>query len=114
MVASAGNCCTQSQGQDGGGGDACDGGPALVCDPSQTAVTHPAAYPKVIAVAATDFYDDITAYSLFGPQVDVAAHGGSKVTGVQILSTNTGGGYGYGSGTSQAAAHVTGAVVLAL
>jgi subtilisin family serine protease len=43
----------------------------------------------------------------------VAAPGGSKATGIQILSTNTGG-YGCGSGTSQAAAHVTGAVGLAL
>jgi subtilisin family serine protease len=114
MVASAGNRCAQSPGQDEGGGDGCDGGPALVCDPAQTAVRYPAAYPSVLAVVATDFYDDITAYSLSGPQVDVAAPGGSKVTGIRILSTNTGGGYGYSSGTSQAAAHVTGAVALAL
>jgi len=44
----------------------------------------------------------------------VAAPGGSKATGMRILSTTTGGGYGWGSGTSQAAAHVTGAVALAL
>ena len=65
-------------------------------------------------MVATDFYDDITAYSLSGPQVDMAAPGGSKATGMRILSTSTGGGYGEGSGTSQAAAHITGAIALAL
>jgi subtilisin family serine protease len=113
MVASAGNRCAQSPGQDEGGGD-CQGGPALVCDPAQTAVRYPAAYPEVMAVVATDFYDDVTAYSLSGLQVAVAAPGGSKATGIRILSTTTGGGYGWSSGTSQAAAHVTGAVALAL
>jgi len=113
MVASAGNRCAQSPGQDEGGGD-CQGGPALVCDPAQTAVRYPAAYPEVMAVVATDFYDNVTAYSLSGPQVAVAAPGGSKATGIRILSTTTGGGYGWSSGTSQAAAHVTGAVALAL
>ena len=96
MVASAGNRCAQSPGQDEGGGDGCDGGPALVCDPAQTAVRYPAAYPWVLAVVATDFYDDITAYSLSGPQVDVAAPGGSKATGIRILSTNGGAGGCYG------------------
>jgi subtilisin family serine protease len=50
--------------------------------------------------------------------VDVWAPGGSKATGIRILSTTkgncAGGCYGYGSGTSQAAAHATGAVALAL
>jgi subtilisin family serine protease len=115
MVASAGNRCAQSPGQDEGGGD-CQGGPALVCDPTQTAVKYPAAYPEVMAVVAIDFYDHVTAYSLLGPEVDVAAPGGSKETGIRILSTTRtiDGGYGEGSGTSQAAAHVTGAVALAL
>ena len=76
----------------------CQGGPALVCDPAQTAVKYPAAYPWVMAVVATDFDDDVTAYSLTGPQVDVAAPGGSKATGIRILSTNTGGGYGWEAG----------------
>ncbi len=43
----------------------------------------------------------------------VAAPGGSTKS-QRILSTNKGGGYGWGSGTSQAAAHVTGALALAL
>jgi subtilisin family serine protease len=111
MVASAGNRCAQSSGQDEGGGD-CQGGPTLVCDPAQTAVKYPAAYPEVMAVVATDSQDQITAYSFLEPRWDLAAPGGSKASG-RILSTTTGG-YGEGSGTSQAAAHVTGAVALAL
>jgi subtilisin len=114
MVASAGNRCAQSPAQDEGGGDGCDGGPALACDPEQTAVKYPAAYSSVLAVVATDINEHLPDYNLSGPQVDVAAPGGSKVTGFRILSTNTGGGYGNSSGTSQAAAHVTGAVALAL
>jgi subtilisin len=113
MVASAGNRCAPSPGQEEGGGD-CQGGPALACDPAQTAVKYPAAYDEVMAVAATDVNGKITAYSLLEPEVDVAAPGGSRATGVRILSSTTGGGYGWGSGTSQAAAHVSGAVALAL
>ncbi len=67
-----------------------------------------------MAVTATDYYDQVTAYSVSGPEVDVCAPGGSKATGIRILSTTRGGGYGEGSGTSQAAAHVTGATALAL
>jgi subtilisin family serine protease len=111
MVASAGNRCAQFPGQDEGGGD-CQRGPTLACDPAQTAVKYPAAYPEVIAVVATDSQDRITAYSLLQPRWDLAAPGGSKASG-RILSTTIGG-YGEGSGTSQAAAHVTGAVALAL
>jgi subtilisin family serine protease len=113
MVASAGNRCAQAPGQDEGGGDGCDGGPALGCDPAQTAVRYPAAYPSVLAVVATDVDNHITAYSCSGTAVAVAAPGGSRATGIRTLSTDKGG-YGWGSGTSQAAAHVTGAVALAL
>jgi subtilisin family serine protease len=45
--------------------------------------------------------------------VDITAPGGAQ-TSEQILSTTPGGGYGEGSGTSQAAAHVTGGIALAL
>jgi subtilisin family serine protease len=45
--------------------------------------------------------------------VDITAPGGAQ-TSEQILSTKPGGSYGEGSGTSQAAAHVTGGVALAL
>jgi subtilisin family serine protease len=62
-------------------------------------------------VAATNGDGGVTGYSQSG-KVDVAAPGGSK-SGWRIFSTNRGGGYGLGSGTSQAAAHVTGAITLA-
>lgn len=110
MVAAAGNGCSDSGGQDESGGDAGDG---AACDTSQTTVTYPARYPWVLAVAATDYANQITAYSLAGAEVDIAAPGGIH-TGARILSTYLGDLYGYGSGTSQATAHVTGAVALKL
>jgi subtilisin len=113
MVASAGNRCAADPGQEDGGGADCRGGPAAVCDAPLTSVLYPAAYDEVIAVAASDMDDRITDYSLPGSQVDVAAPGGTSGSG-RILSTDTVGGYGLGYGTSQAAAHVTGAIALAL
>jgi subtilisin family serine protease len=113
MVASAGNRCAADGGQDEAGGDAGEG---QACNRSITTIRYPAAYHEVTAVGATDIYDHITTYTLTGPQgdqLDIAAPGGSKATGIRILSTIPGG-YGWGSGTSQAAAHVTGAVALAL
>jgi subtilisin family serine protease len=65
-----------------------------------------------MSVAATNGDDKVTGYSQSG-KVDVAAPGGSQ-SGPRIFSTNKGGGYGWGSGTSQAAAHVTGALALVL
>ena len=127
MVASAGNggtTCAQDGGGDDGGGDdgggdgiaedggGDDGGGDTGCQTSQKAVNYPARYPWVISVAATNGDDKITGYSQSG-KVDVAAPGGSQ-SGPSILSTNKGGGYGWGSGTSQAAAHVTGAIALVL
>jgi subtilisin len=121
MVASAGNrCAAAPTTEDGGGDEGClGGGPAKNCNAPLTAVTYPAAYQGlVLAVGATDRYDQITAYSLSGPELDVVAPGGARESGApdngQILSTNTGGGYGRGHGTSQAAAQVTGAVGLVL
>jgi subtilisin family serine protease len=118
IVASRGNGCTaagataQGAGSDGAGSDGAgsdgagsDGG----CDPS--AVKYPAAYPQVIAVGATTARDEVASYSLSGG-VDVVAPGGDSAE--KILSTNLGGGYGLIIGTSPAAAHVTGAVALAL
>jgi subtilisin family serine protease len=116
MVASAGNRCTAGGASEDGGGDSC--GPAASCKNPLTAIPAPAAYPGVLAVGATDFDGQTPAYSLSGPQLAVMAPGGVPDSGApdngQILSTNTGGGYGRGHGTSQAAAHVTGAVALAL
>jgi subtilisin len=132
MVASAGNggtTCAQDGGGDDGGGDdgggddgggdgiaqdggGDDGGGDAGCQTSQKAVHYPARYPWVISVAATNGDDKVTGYSQSG-KVDVAAPGGSQ-SGPRIFSTNKGGGYGWGSGTSQAAAHVTGALALVL
>jgi len=112
MVASAGNRCTADPGQEDGGGADCRGGPAAACDAPRTSVLYPAAYDEVIAVAASGTDDRITDYSLPG-SVDVAAPGGTSGSG-RLLSTDTVGGYGLGYGTSQAAAHVTGAIALAL
>ncbi len=70
-------------------------------------VLYPAAYPSVLAVAATDQADQRAAFSNFGPEVDVAA------PGVDIYSTwpwVTG--YFTKSGTSMAAPHVTGVAAL--
>jgi subtilisin family serine protease len=117
MIASAGNggtSCAQDGGGDGiaqdGGGD--DGGGDNGCQTSIKAVHYPARYPWVISVAATDGDNRVTGYSQSG-KVDVAAPGGSQ-SGARIFSTNKGGSYGWGSGTSQAAAHVTGALALVL
>jgi subtilisin len=113
MVASAGNggtACAQDGGGDDGGGD--DGGGDDGCQPSKGEAHYPAHYPWVISVAATNGDDEVTGYSQSG-KVDVAAPGGTQ-SGPRIFSTNKGGGYGWGSGTSQAAAHVTGAVALVL
>jgi subtilisin family serine protease len=115
MVASAGNTCCAGGVCGEGGGEDC--GPAATCNIPVTAITAPAAYQGVLAVGATAFNGQTAAYSLSGPQLAVVAHGGSKATG-RILSTTKGtcpgGCYGWGSGTGQAAAHVSGAVALAL
>jgi subtilisin family serine protease len=112
LVAAAGNRCAKAPKQDDGGGDECDKGGSATCDNPQPNVKFPAAYPWVLAVGATNKDDDIAGYSCEGPELDFVAAGGD--TKMPILSTDTGGGYGKASGTSQAAAHATAAVVLAL
>jgi subtilisin family serine protease len=129
MVASAGNqgmTCAQDGGGDDGGGDdgggddgggddggGDDGGGDSGCQPAPGGVNYPARYSQVISVAATNGSNEITGYSQSGPKVDIAAPGGTK-SGPRILSTNKRGKYGWGSGTSQAAAHVSGAITLVL
>lgn len=68
-------------------------------------VQYPAAFPEVVAVAATDQSDARASFSAVGVELDVAA------PGVGILSTVPGG-YATSNGTSQAAPHVTGLVAL--
>jgi minor extracellular protease Epr len=116
MVASAGNACCAGGVCDGGGGEDC--GPGKDCTSSGTSMTAPATYSEVLAVGATNSAGLIPIYSLYsGKGPDVLAPGGEPLSGGpdngQILSTNNVG-YGLGNGTSQAAAHVTGAIALAL
>jgi subtilisin family serine protease len=129
MVASVGNTnprpSAAGEGSDGEGSDTtCDAEAAGEGSDGEgsdtetycyrtTNIKFPAAYLNVIAVGATDIDDRVTNYSRMGDAVDLVAPGGSK-NSERILSTNTGQGYGLASGTSQAAAHVTGAVALVM
>lgn len=73
---------------------------------SGSSVSYPARNPNVMAVAATDRYDNKAYYSNPGPEIEVAAPGSD------ILSTTIGNNYGSGSGTSFAAPHVAGTAAL--
>ncbi len=61
---------------------------------------YPAAYPEVLAVAATDSFSNRASYSNYGDYIDVAA------PGTNIPSTFTGSQYTSLSGTSMASPHV--------
>ncbi len=73
---------------------------------SYNPVLYPAAYDRVLAVAATTEADSRASFSEFQPYVDVAA------PGVHIYSTLAGGSYAYVSGTSPATAFVSGLAAL--
>jgi subtilisin family serine protease len=77
-------------------------------------VDFPAAYPSVIAVGATTLFDEsgnpipeqLPWFSIVGPEIEVTA------PGVNILTTNLGGGYSYMDGTSFASPAVAGFAAL--
>lgn len=76
--------------------------------PGANTVIFPAAYPEVIAVAATDSTDAVASFSSRGPQVELAA------PGVSIYSTYKGNSYATLSGTSMASPHGAGAAALVI
>ena len=69
---------------------------------------YPAAYPGVIAVAATDIGDSAATFSNYGSWISLAA------PGVGILTTDISGGYSDSTGTSPASPFVAGAAALVL
>ncbi len=70
-----------------------------------TTPTYPAAFDKVVAVAASDPSDNLAGFSNYGPWVDIAA------PGVGITSTYMGT-YASGEGTSAAAPYVAATAAL--
>jgi len=69
-------------------------------------VTYPASFEEVIAVAATDQFDDPAYFTNFGDWIELAA------PGVDIYSTLWNDSYDYMSGTSMACPHVAGVAAL--
>ncbi len=78
-----------------------------------TKVAFPAAYPTVMAVAATDYYDHRAYYSNFGPEIDVAAPGSRILVCFPTWEVDVGASpYGFISGSSLSCAFVSGLAAL--
>jgi len=72
-------------------------------------VAYPAAYPRCMAVAATDYTDSRASFSNFGPEVDVAAPGKRIYVCLPTWKVPAGSPpYGFMSGTSLSCAFVSG------
>jgi len=88
---------------------ASDAGIVLVAAAGNTSldpVEYPGAYPEVIAVSATNMYQELADFSAVGPEVDLAA------PGEDVFTTSFYGGAEYTSGTSFSSPHVAGVVAL--
>lgn len=74
-------------------------------------VSCPACDPNAISVAATNWLDELSYYSSWGPGLDLSAPGGelySNTTSESGIYSAVRGGYAYFQGTSMAAPQVTG------
>lgn len=71
-------------------------------------VVYPAKYERVLAISATDKYDDFAWWSAFGPEIDVSAPGQA------VLVADRYDNYGTMTGTSSATPHVAGTAALLL
>ncbi|MEW6273793.1 MAG: S8 family peptidase [Bacillota bacterium] len=75
-------------------------------DGTYQSVDYPAAYPEVVAVGATDEFDQIPPFTSRGPELNLVAPGSN------ILSTTLKGFFKRQSGTSMAAPFVAGALAI--